>query len=85
MGCSQQRNDHAKRDTTLLQELLRLKEPLEANTFKPVIDRVYTREQIVVAHRYVDQGHKKGNVVLTVSMLKRPNHWLASMLLRSAQ
>ena len=60
------RDSHVKRETTPLQELLTLRELLEANTFKPVIDRVYPFEQIVEAHRYVDQGHKRGNVVLTV-------------------
>ena len=48
-------------------DLLILKKLAEDGALRPVIDRSYVLDDIVEAHRYVDQGHKKGNVMVTVA------------------
>jgi NADPH:quinone reductase-like Zn-dependent oxidoreductase len=63
-GASMSVDDSFPRSTKA--DLMLLTQLAASGEFRPVIDRRYPLDEIVEAHRYVDQGHKKGNVIVTI-------------------
>jgi NADPH:quinone reductase-like Zn-dependent oxidoreductase len=54
------------RPKSSVEDIVFIENLIKVGVVKPVIDRCYPMEQIIEAHRYVDMGHKKGNVIITI-------------------
>ena len=52
--------------TTSRDKFLQIKELAEQGVLKPIIDRCYSLDEMVEAHKYVETGHKRGNVIVTI-------------------
>jgi NADPH:quinone reductase-like Zn-dependent oxidoreductase len=60
------RSSPTPRDTETRGDLLAVRDLLTSGAIAAVIDRTYPLADIAAAHRHVEQGHKRGNVVIRI-------------------